>query len=70
MSLTRPVLEHWAWPWAPWTLHALYLFSGMLIAAHYVPQLQRAWRFPAATAAAQSLSTWIVWTLCRAVALV
>lgn len=69
MSLTIPVFEHWTWPWAPWTLHALYLFSGMMIALHYLPQLRRAWRFPAATAAAQSLLTWTVWTLCRAVAL-
>ena len=33
-----------------------------------VPQLRRAWQFPEATLAAQSLSTWSVWTLCRAVA--
>lgn len=68
MPLTVPVLESWTWPWPAWTLHAAYLISGALIAAHYWPQLQRAWRFPAATAAAQSLSTWSVWTLCRVVA--
>ena len=68
MTLTVPVLEHWSWPWATWTLHAAYMLSGLLIAAHYAPQIRRAWHFPAATAAAQSLSTWTVWTLCRAVA--
>lgn len=68
MVLTIPVLEHWTWPWPPWTLHAAYLISGLLIALHYAPQIRRAWRHPAATAAAQSLLTWTVWTLCRAVA--
>lgn len=69
MSLTIPVLEHWLWPWPAWTLHALYLFCGMVIAIHYVPQALCAWRYPAATAAAQSLTTWTVWTLCRTSAL-
>jgi hypothetical protein len=69
MPLTVPVLEGWMWPWPAWTLHAAYLLSGLLIAVHYVPQVRRAWLFPAATLAAQSLSTWSVWTLCRAVAL-
>jgi hypothetical protein len=69
MSLTVPVLESWTWPWSASILHAAYLMSGILIALHYVPQLRRAWRFPEATLAAQSLSTWSVWTLCRAVAL-
>lgn len=69
MKLTIAVLEGWIWPWPVWTLHAMYLLSGMLIAAHYGPQLRRAWRYPAATLAAQSLSTWSVWTVCRAVAL-
>ncbi len=68
MSLTIPVLEQWTWPWAAWTLHAAYLISGLLIAVHYLPQVHRAWRFPEATAAAQSLTTWTVWTLCRVVA--
>jgi hypothetical protein len=69
MSLTIPVLESWTWPWAASTLHIAYLLSGMLIALHYVPQLRRAWCFPEATLTAQSLSTWLVWTACRAVAL-
>jgi hypothetical protein len=69
MSLTIPVLESWTWPWAESTLHFAYLLSGMLIVLHYVPQLRRAWCFPEATLTAQSLSTWAVWTACRAVAL-
>lgn len=68
MPLTVPVLEHWTWPSGKWTLHAAYLLPGVLIAVHYWPQICRAWRFPGATAAAQSLSTWVVWTVCRAVA--
>ena len=68
MLLTIPVLDGWAWPWPAWTLHAAYLMSGLLIAVHYRPQIRRAWLFPAATRAAQSLSTWSVWTVCRAVA--
>ena len=68
MPPTPPVLESCTWPWPIWTLHAAYLLSGLLIAVHYVPQLRRAWQFPEATLAAQSLSTWSVWTLCRAVA--
>ena len=66
--MTIPILESWAWPWPIATLHAAYLLSGLLIAVHYVPQLRRAWRFPAETRAAQSLATWTVWTICRAVA--
>ncbi len=58
------------WPWAPATLHWAYLTSGLLIAAHYGPLLCRAWRHPEATAAAQSLLTWTVWTGCRIVAFV
>lgn len=69
MSLTIPVLQSWAWPWSASTLHAAYLMSGLLIALHYVPQLRRAWCFPEATLAAQSLSTWLVWTACRGIAL-
>lgn len=69
MPLTVPVLESWTWPWSASTLHAAYLLSGMLVALHYVPQLRRAWRHPEATLTAQSLSTWSVWTACRAVAL-
>lgn len=68
MPLNIPVLESWTWPWPATTLHVAYLLSGLLIAMHYLPQLRRAWRFPAATLAAQSLLTWSVWTLCRAVA--
>lgn len=68
MSLTIPVLESWAWPWAAWTLHVAYLCSGLIIAVHYIPLLQRAWRFPLATATAQSLPAWSAWTLCRTVA--
>jgi hypothetical protein len=68
MSLTVPIIENWTWPWAIWTLHAAYLTSGLVIAAYYIPLLQRAWRFPAAAATAHSLLTWSVWTLCRAVA--
>jgi len=68
MPLTIPVLESCIWPWPISTLHVTYLLSGLLIALHYLPQMRRAWRFPAATLAAQSLSTWSVWTLCRAVA--
>jgi hypothetical protein len=68
MSLTFPVLENWTWPWSVLTLHVAYLMSGLLIAVQYVPQLRRAWCFPVATLVAQSLSTWSVWTLCRAVA--
>jgi hypothetical protein len=67
--MTVPVLESWTWPWAAWTLRALYLTSGLLIALHYLPQIRLAWRHPGATATAQSLSTWSVWTVCRLVAL-
>lgn len=69
MHLTVAVLETWEWPWPAWTLHAAYLSSGALIAAHYGPQIRRAWRFPSATVLAQSLSTWLVWTMCRLIAL-
>jgi hypothetical protein len=68
MPLTVPVLEDWTWPWSVLTLHVAYLISGMLIAVQYLPQLRRAWCFPLATLVAQSLSTWTVWTVCRAVA--
>jgi hypothetical protein len=68
MSLTMPVLASWTWPWPIWTLHFAYLSSGLIIAAHYIPLLLRAWRFPSATATAHSLLTWSVWTLCRAIA--
>lgn len=60
---------HAVWPLPIETLHWAYLLSGLLIAAHYAPLLQRAWRHVEATATAQSLSTWAVWTGCRAVAL-
>jgi hypothetical protein len=70
MPLTIPILDGFTWPWPPVTLHLGYLLSGLLIAAHYLPQLRRAWRCPGATREAQSLSTWIVWTLCRSVAFI
>jgi hypothetical protein len=68
VTLTLPIFEDWTWPLAAWTLHALYLASGILIALHYAPQIRLAWLNHAATAVAQSLSTWITWTLCRVVA--
>jgi len=68
MPLSIPVLESWTWPWPIWTMHMAYLLSGLFIAVHYFPQLRRAWKYPAATLDAQSLSTWSVWTLCRVVA--
>lgn len=68
MSLSVQVMDQWTWPWPIWTLHVAYLTSGLVIFAHYLPLLQRAWRFPVATASAQCLTTWAVWTLCRAVA--
>jgi hypothetical protein len=70
MQLTVPAFETWAWPWPLWTLHIAYLASGLTMAAHYLPLLRRAWRHPGATATAQSLLTWSVWTLCRGVAFV
>lgn len=68
VALTIPVMESWTWPWAIGMLQLAYLSSGLIIAAHYIPLLQRAWRFPAAAATAHSLLTWSVWTVCRAVA--
>jgi hypothetical protein len=56
------------WPFPSLTLHWAYLVAGLLIASHYVPLLKRAWFHPAATAIAQPLSTWAVWTACRLVA--
>ena len=54
--------------------HALlrwcYFFSGFVMAASYVPQVLRGWRHPVATAIAQSLASWLLWSTCRAVALV
>ena len=54
--------------------HALlrwcYLCSGFVMAGSYAPQVLRAWRHPVATAIAQSLSSWLLWTACRTVALV
>lgn len=70
MSLSLPVLESWNWPWPVWTQTLVYLALGLVIAAHYVPLLRRARRFPVAAAAAHSLPTWLVWTLCRAIAFV
>lgn len=69
MSVPRVEVLTWlTWPWSESTLHWAYLTSGMLIAAHYLPLLRRAWLHPEATSAAQSLLTWAVWTLCRVVA--
>jgi hypothetical protein len=62
------VLPDLAWPLPSFTLHWAYLAAGLLIASHYVPLLKRAWFHPAATAIAQPLSTWAVWTVCRLVA--
>lgn len=70
MSLTIPLLESWTWLWPAWTLNLVYLASGLVIAAHYVPLLRRARRLPVAAAAVHSLPTWLVWTLCRAIAFV
>jgi hypothetical protein len=70
MSLTIPVLESWTWPWPIWTLNLVYLACGLVIAVHYVPLLQRVWRFPVAAATVYSLPTWSVWTPCRAIAFV
>ena len=54
--------------------HALlrwcYLCSGFVMVGSYAPQVLRAWRHPVATAIAQSLSSWLLWTACRTVALV
>jgi hypothetical protein len=69
MQLSFPVFEGWSWPWPEWTLHVAYLASGVLIAAHYLPQVRLAWSNPEATRAAQSLFTWLMWTGCRGVAL-
>jgi len=62
------VLPYLTWPLPPFTLHWAYLAAGLLIASHYIPLLKRAWFHPAATAIAQPLSTWAVWTVCRVVA--
>lgn len=64
---TIPVFEQWTWPWPAWTLHGAYLAAALLVAVHYVPLLQRSWRFPGATAKAHALRTWLAWTLCSTV---
>ena len=51
-------------------LRGVYFCSGFIMAGSYVPQFVRAWRYPVATAIAQSLSSWLLWTVCRFVALV
>lgn len=51
-------------------LHAAYLLSGVLMAVGYVGQIRRAWRTPQASLVAQSMPSWLLWTACRAVALV
>lgn len=56
------------WPLPIETLHWAYLVSGLLIAAHYLPLLKRAWRHVEATVTAQPLTTWAMWTACRLVA--
>lgn len=63
-------LAHLNWPWSAASLHWAYLMSGLIIAAQYLPLLRRAWGQPEATATAQSLQTWAVWTGCRIVAFV
>ncbi len=50
-------------------LRGVYFCSGFVMAGSYVPQVVRAWRHPVATAIAQSLSSWLLWTACRFVAL-
>ena len=50
-------------------LHASYLTSGLVMAAAYLPQIVRGWRQPRATALALSLSSWLIWTGCRTIAL-
>ena len=50
-------------------LHAAYVLSGLLMAAGYVGQIRLAWRTPQASLLAQSMPSWLLWTLCRAVAL-
>lgn len=50
-------------------LRWVYFCSGFVMAGSYVPQVVRAWRHPVATAIAQSLSSWLLWTACRFVAL-
>jgi hypothetical protein len=35
MSLTVPILESRTRPWPFWTLNLAYLWSGLVIAAHY-----------------------------------
>lgn len=63
-------LTELTWPWSNASLHWAYLMSGLVIAAQYLPLLRRAWGQPQATATAQSLQTWAVWTGCRMVAFV
>ncbi len=58
------------WPWSAASLHWAYFMSGLIIAAQYLPLLRRAWGQPEATATAQSLQTWAVWTGCRTVAFI
>jgi len=67
MTPSLLVLEHWSWPWAPWTLHAAYLLAALLVAVHYVPQLRCAWRHPDAVCNGHSLQTWMVWAMCSGV---
>lgn len=50
-------------------LQAAYLAAGLLLAAGYGPQLQRAWREPLATARAWAPASLLTWALCRGVAL-
>lgn len=50
-------------------LRAAYLLTGLIAAAGYVPQVLLAWRRPEQTAIAQSVTSWLTWTVCRLVAL-
>jgi hypothetical protein len=68
LNLTN-VLSHSSWPGSPQLLQAIYLLSGVLMAAGYVGQIRKAWRQPQASLLAQSMPSWLLWTSCRLVAL-
>ena len=55
--------------WSPTWLQAAYLLTGLIAAIGYVPQILLGWRQPRATALAQSVTSWTLWTACRLVAL-
>lgn len=50
-------------------LQPLYVASGLLMASGYGPQLWRLLRYPEASALACPVSSWMLWTACRVVAL-